>query len=65
VEQAAENTRNADVIKVLLNDPAYKNGFFLCLLNAKDLISNLEELVISTQRSLTRIDTQLNKTDTL
>ena len=65
VEQAAKNTRNADVIKVLLNDPAYKNGFSLCLLNAKDLISNLEEMVISTQCSLARIDTLLNKNDTL
>ncbi|RPA68535.1 hypothetical protein EF405_08090 [Cyclobacteriaceae bacterium YHN15] len=65
VEQATKNTRNADVIKVLLNDPAYKNGFFLCLLNAKNLISNLEEMVISTQRSLERIDIQLNKTGTL
>lgn len=65
VEQATKNTKNADVIKVLLNDPAYKNGFSLCILNTKDLISNLEEMVISTQRSLARIDTQLNKTDIL
>ena len=65
VEQATKNTKNADVIKVLLNDPAYKNGFSLCILNAKDLISNLEEMVIFTQRSLARIDTQLNKTETL
>lgn len=65
VEQATKNTRNADIIKVLLNDPAYKNGFSLCLLNGKDLISKLEEMVISTRRSLARIDIQLNKTDTL
>ncbi len=61
-EQAT--TTNAEVTKVLLNDPAYKNGFSLCLLNGKNLISSLEEMVISTQRSLARIDTQLNKTGT-
>ncbi|MCL6257663.1 DUF6090 family protein [Aquiflexum sp. TKW24L] len=61
-EQAT--TTNPEVTKVLLNDPAYKNGFSLCLLNGKNLISSLEEMVISTQRSLARIDTQLNKTDT-
>ncbi len=61
-EQAT--TTNAEVTKVLLNDPAYKNGFSLCLLNGKNLISSLEEMVITTQRSLARIDTQLNKTGT-
>jgi hypothetical protein len=65
VEQATKNTKNAEVIKVLLNDPAYKNGFSLCILNGKDMISKLEEMVISTQLSLSRIDKQLNKTDTL
>jgi len=64
-EQATNNSINAGVIKILLNDPAYKNGFSLCLLNGKNLISSLEEMVISTQGALSRIDKQLNKTDKL
>lgn len=64
-EQATKNSTNPEVIKALLNDQTFKNGFSLCLLNAKALISNLEEMVISTQRSLERIDSQLNKTGAL
>lgn len=64
-EQATKNSTSPEIIKVMLNDPAFKNGFSLCLLNAKDLISNLEEMVVSTHQSLERIDSQLNKTDTL
>ena len=63
-EPTKKNSAKPESIKVLLKDPAYKNGFSLCLLNGKNLISSLEKMVISTQRSLARIDTQLNKTGT-
>jgi Family of unknown function (DUF6090) len=60
-EQATNNSTNAGVIKALLNDPAYKNGFSLCLMNGRDLIEVLKTIKVSSQQSLARIDKHLNR----
>jgi hypothetical protein len=50
-----------EVIAILLNNPVYKNGFSLCLLNSRDLIEILKTMKLSSQQSLARIDFHLNK----
>lgn len=64
-EPTKKNSANPKSIKVLLNDPAYKNGFSLCIMNGRDLIEVLKTIKVSSQQSLSRIDKQLNETDTL
>ncbi len=60
-EQIPTKPTSPEVIEKLLKDPAYKNGFSLCLLNSRDLIGNLQKMKRTTELSLARIENQLNR----
>nr|WP_255444146.1 DUF6090 family protein [Robiginitalea sp. SC105] len=47
------------VVATLLADPAFKNGFSLCILNSRDLIGKLQAEAASSQQLLERINAQL------
>ncbi|MCW5898563.1 MAG: hypothetical protein KIT10_04775 [Flavobacteriales bacterium] len=50
-----------EVIALLLSDRAYKNGFSLCVINGQGIIALLQDMVLSTEQALARIDAQLNR----
>ncbi len=48
------------LVGALLGDPAFKNGFSLCVLNSRDLVIDLQAVAASSRLLLERINTQLN-----
>lgn len=49
-----------EIISALLSDQTFKNGMSLCKINGKDIIGHLQAMMRSTERSLARIEAQLN-----
>jgi hypothetical protein len=47
------------VVAALLADPAFKNGFSLCILNSLDLIGDMQVVAASSRQLLERIDARL------
>ncbi|MCO5726035.1 DUF6090 family protein [Robiginitalea marina] len=58
-DQPDTNPMDPGVVATLLGDPAFKNGFSLCILNSRDLIGELQALEASSVQLLERIDSQL------
>ena len=49
------------VVAALLENPAFKNGFSLCILNGRSLIGELKAAATSSQQLVESIDTQLTR----
>jgi len=60
-QQSTKTHAKPEVIASLMNNPAYKNGFSLCILNSRNLVEELQIMKLSSQQSLARINSHLNK----